>query len=127
MLKPSFSPPRLLRVVLVCCASLCLVSCDETEKVRQQTKAAQEKLQQMQQETFKMDAKMVEYRYGIPAYAGQGEEGAKRYAMELAKELASLENEITLTKKSIQDAQAALVAARAEVETLKSKDPRLVK
>ncbi|MCA1963090.1 MAG: hypothetical protein LDL31_03985 [Prosthecobacter sp.] len=106
---------------------LLLTGCEKLEKTRKETAMLQEKLQQLQQEVFHMDTSMAQYRQSIPAYAGEGEAGAKRYAVELARELAALEQEIVATDKAIEDAQAALETAKANLQALKARDPRQIK
>ncbi len=118
---------RHLRFLIHAVAALLLSSCQETEKLKAEAKDTQQKVAAVQQELLNMDIKMADYRKAIPSYAGQGEVGAKRYAVEVAKELAGVEAQIADAKQSIQTAQAALESAKAEFEAVKAKDPRLVK
>lgn len=92
--------------------------------IKAEAKETQQKVSSLQMEFIKMDSQMADYRKVIPNYAGQGELGAKRYALELAKELAAVEKQILDAKQSIQISQVSLEKAQAELEAVKAKDPR---
>jgi hypothetical protein len=116
-----------LRFVLLSILVVMLSSCQETEILKAEVKETQQKVTNLQQELQNMDVKMADYRKAIPPYAGQGEIGAKRYAVELAKELAAIETQILEAKQSMQVSQVSLEKAQAELEAVKSRDPRQVK
>jgi hypothetical protein len=113
-----------LRFAILSVLVVMLSSCKETEMIKAEAKETQQKVSSLQMEFIKMDSQMADYRKVIPNYAGQGELGAKRYALELAKELAAVEKQILDAKQSIQISQVSLEKAQAELEAVKAKDPR---
>ncbi len=105
-------------------AILCMTSCKENQELQQKLEATNTKIQSLQKELAEMDAKLLEHRQNIPAYAGTGEAGAKQYAVQLASELVGAENEAARLQTAIQAAEAALTESQKSFELVKSKDPR---
>jgi chromosome segregation ATPase len=117
-LKPSASLPLLITTCLF------LTSCKKTQELQKQLDEANAKVQAVQMESAEIDKKMADYRKEIPAYAGVGAAGAKQYAVQLAAELISVENQVAQAQETIKQAEAELEHAKKELQTVKSKDPR---
>jgi len=121
-MKLSLKPSTSLFLLIPVCLSL--TSCKETQELQKQLNETNSKVQAVVQESLEIDKKMADYRKEIPAYAGVGAAGAKQYAVQLAAELISVENQVDQAQETIKQAEAELEHAKKELQTVKSKDPR---
>ncbi len=121
-MKPSFDPIRRPLILLACC--LGLASCKENQALKIQLDEANAKVAAVAQESIEIDKMLAANRKEIPAYAGLGATGATQYAAQLAQELVNAENLVKQANASIKEAEAALVAAQKDLQTVKAKDPR---
>jgi uncharacterized coiled-coil DUF342 family protein len=121
-MKPS--PHSSNSLTLLLSASLCLTSCKETQELQKQMNEVNAKVQAVQAESLEIDKKMAEYRKEIPAYAGLGVAGARQYAVQLAAELISVENQVAQAQETNKQAESELAQARKDLQAVKAKDPR---
>lgn len=119
-MKKHLSAMSRLPLLLVCVA---LVSCKETKLMQAQLAELNVKIQAVQAEMVQMENQMADYRKQMPT-AMSGGQVAKQQAAVLAAGLAAVETEIAQTQAAIKDTESAIEAAKKDLETLRTKDPR---
>jgi predicted nucleic acid-binding Zn-ribbon protein len=107
------------QVILLSISCLALTSCKETQNLKQQLTDTTTRIKALHDESTTMNSQMVELRKFLPATINS-EAMIKEFTTQLAGSIVGIENDISRTKASLQEAESQLSQAHKDLESLRA-------